>query len=475
MAKKKKNATSRLLWIIGSLVILVIIVGIVGSRMGSFGGSDEGIEVEVADAEIRSITQVVTASGKVQPEVEVKISPDVSGEIIDLRVREGDRVQRGDLLVRIKQDDYLALVEQSEAGVLQAKATEAQRRADYLNAKLEAERQQELFDAGAIAVSELERAQTQMLVAEAGLEAARYSVQSSEARLKETKDRLNKTTIYAPMTGTISVLAVEAGERVVGTSQMAGTEMMRIALLEQMELEVDVNENDVVNIAVGDSAAIEIDAYPDRTFRGQVTEIANSARVTGQGTQQQVTNFPVKVRVLDVHNVITAEGGISRAEVAPDVDATPQFRPGMSGTVDISTKTVTDAVAVPIQAVTVRDMAQVERDRKRREGSQNGEGSEEADADGEEVASADGADGDADSDTGPMPEDLKKVVFIVDEDGKAQLVVVETGISDDTHVQVRTGLVGGERVITGPYRVVSRSLRPDQKVKEKEMNAIASR
>lgn len=466
---KKKNATTRLLWIIGILLILVIAVGFVMSRMGALGGGEEGVEVEIADVEIRAITQVVTASGKVQPEVEVKISPDVSGEIIDLRVREGDKVERGDLLVKIKQDDYRSLVDQSKAGVLQAKASEAQRRADFLNAQLEAERQQELFDAGAISDSDLQRAKTQFDVATAALEAAKYSVQSAEARLQETQDRLNKTTIYAPMSGTISVLAVEAGERVVGTSQMQGTEMMRIALLEQMEMEVDVNENDVVNISVGDTAAIEIDAYPDRQFKGEVTEIANSARVSGQGTQQQITNFPVKVRVLDVHNVLTAEGGVSVAEVPPTATETPQFRPGMSGTVDIFTRTVDDAVAVPIQSVTVRDMAAVERERKRRESRESDD-----DAEGDADEAIDGDDADESEETDSMEEDLQRVVFVVDEDNKAQLVKVETGISDDTHIQIRSGLGGGERVVTGPYRIVSSALRPDQKVREKEDGRFAA-
>jgi HlyD family secretion protein len=466
---KKSNSPSKVIWIIGSVLVVLVVVAAIASKMGAFGNRTEGIEVEVAEAGIRSVTQVVTSSGKVQPEVEVKISPDVSGEIVELRVREGDRVNRGDLLVRIKQDDYLSLVEQSKANVLQSKAAQAQRLADYLNARLEAERQQGLFDAGAISDSELQRAKTQFDVASAALEAAKYSVQSSEARLQETQDRLNKTTIYAPMSGTVSVLAVEAGERVVGTSQMQGTEMMRIALLEQMELEVDVNENDVVNISVGDSATIEIDAYPDQQFRGQVTEIANSARVLGQGTQQQVTNFPVKVRVLDVHNVLTPEGGVSTAEVTPASKAAPQFRPGMSGTVDISTRTVTNAVTVPIQAVTVRDMAQLERERKRKEAR-----GKKADADESTMDESESAEDEKKADMTGLEEDLREVVFVVDADNKAKLVVVETGITDESYMVITSGLVGGEKVITGPYRVVSRTLTPDQKVREKKDDIFAS-
>jgi HlyD family secretion protein len=453
----KRSATSKLFWIIGILLLLTIVAATIASRSGVFGNRQSGLEVEVTEAGIRSITQIVTASGRVQPEVEVKISPDVSGEIVDLRVREGDVVERGELLVRIKQDDYLAQVEQSKAGVLQAKAAEAQRLADFLSAQLEHQRQQGLFDAGAISEADVQLAKTKYDVAVAAQNAAKYSVQSAEARLRETQDQLNKTTIYAPMTGTVSMLAVEAGERVVGTSQMQGTEMMRIALLDQMELEVDVNENDVINVAVGDSASIQIDAYPERVFLGEVTEIANSARVTGQGTQQQITNFPVKVRVVDTRKA-ESQRGVSTAEVAAPPTETPQLRPGMSGTVDVFTRTVEDVVAVPIQAVTVRDVARLERDSK--------DGAEEdgAVADSTNVSTGMG-----------MPEeDLRKVVFIV-EDDKAKLVEVETGIADDSHIQIVSGLSGGEQVVVGPYRVVSRTLQPDAAVRTKPMGAaIAS-
>ncbi|NNE33599.1 MAG: efflux RND transporter periplasmic adaptor subunit [Rhodothermales bacterium] len=459
MAKKaaKKNS-NRLFWIVGGLFAVLLIGAVIGSRVGLFGDKDKGVEVEFADAEIRSITQVVTSSGKVQPEVEVKISPDVSGEIIELRVNEGDKVSKGDLLVRIQQQDYMAQVERSQAGVLQAKASEAQRRADFLNAQLELDRQKGLFEAGAVAESELQRAQTQYEVAEAGYEAAKYSVQSANASLKESRDRLNKTTIYAPMTGTVSKLDVEAGERVVGTSQMQGTEMMRIARLDQMEMEVDVNENDVVNVALGDSATLEIDAYPERQFRGIVTEIANSARVSGAGSQEQVTNFPVKIRVLDAHNVeasMSQMREVSTSELPSEENLPPRFRPGMSGTVDIYTRTVDGAVAVPIQAVTVRDFVKIAEEKARKERIKNG-GDNEAESDS--VAT---------SETPELKEDLRKVVFVA-EGEKAKMLEVETGISDDTHVRVVKGLDGDEKVIVGPYRVVSRTLKDDQTIREKK-------
>lgn len=450
----KNNATRKLLWVLGILLVVAIIAIVAISASGIFSGGDRGSEVEVAEVVRRDITQVVTASGKVQPEVEVKISPDVSGEIVELRVKEGDDVKQGDLLVRIKQDDYLAQVEQAQAGVLQAKASAAQQKANLLNAEIELNRQKALYEASAISEGALQTAQTQYEVAEATHEAAVYGVQSAEARLTESRDRLRKTTIYAPMSGTVSKLDIEFGERVVGTSQMQGTEMMRIARLNQMELEVDVNENDVVNIAVGDSAAVEIDAYPDQVFQGLVTEIANSARVTGAGTQEQVTNFPVKIRILDSHNASAAapSTAVTTSE-SGQMDVAPNFRPGMSGTVDIFTMTVEDVVAIPIQAVTVRDINQVRREQVETERRQNRRSSTDSSA----VAADDEI---------PDAEDLQRVVFVL-VDGKADMRVVETGISDDSHIEVRGSVLSpGEKVVIGPYRAVSRTLKPDAEIKE---------
>ena len=455
MAKKSK-ATRNLLIVIG--VVFVLLIGFVGLRAaGVLGDKEEGIVVEVDEVEARNVTQTVTASGKIQPEIEVNISPDVPGEIIALPIKEGDRVDRGDLLVRIRPDDYLAQVERGEASVLQAKAILAQRQADLLNAELEAKRQEDLFKKEAVSDSEYQRAKTQYEVAKAAREAADYSMQSTEAQLREFKEQLAKTSIYAPMSGTISMLEVELGERVVGTSQMAGTEMMRVAKLDQMEIEVDVNENDVVNVSLMDSSLIEIDAYPGRMFKGLVTEIANSARVSAAGTQEQVTNFPVKIRVEDRHNVqngamLASAEDVSTAEVPPGEPEIPNFRPGMSGTVDIFTKTVENAVVVPIQAVTVRDFNKT----REKEDAEEG-GSEEEDNPAETPEGAPPAEDE-------LVEDLRKVVFLY-EDGKARMVEVETGISDDTHIEVKSGLSGGEQVIIGPYRAVSRLLEPDADVR----------
>ncbi|MDX1545337.1 MAG: efflux RND transporter periplasmic adaptor subunit [Rhodothermales bacterium] len=441
---QKKSTNRKLFYLLGGLALLLVVVLVVGAL--AFGGRSDGIPVETARAEVRTVTQVVTASGKVQPEVEVIISPDVSGEVIQLPIQEGDQVKRGALLARIKPDFYTAQVEQAEANVMQNRAVMEQRRADLLGAEAELKRQQSLFERNVISASAIEQVRTQYAIAKAAFDAAQFSVESSQARLREAREQLGKTALYAPMDGTVSKLNVELGERVVGTSQMAGTEMMRIARLDQMELEVDVNENDVVNVSLGDTSAIEIDAYPEQVFRGVVTEIANSARVTAAGTQEQVTNFPIKIRILDPHNLDArvAEGGAAAdlgQELPVVLEDFPRFRPGMSGTVDIFTKSVEDVVSVPIQAVTVRDFNQIR---------------EKEDADSTDAMPAVPA---------MAAEDLRKVIFIL-EDGEAVVREVETGIADDRFIEIKSGVEAGATVIIGPYRVVSRTLEPGQAVEE---------
>lgn len=450
---KNKSATRRLLIWTGGIVGLLIVLLVIGRVTGIIGGGNDALEVEAEVVKKRTVTQVVTASGKVQPEVEVKISPDVSGEIIELAVKEGDEINQGALLVRIKPDFYAAQVEQAQAGVSQAQANREQRKADLLRAELEFKRQQDLFEKNVVSDSDFLAAKTQYEVAQAAYNAAAFAVESAEARLKEVNEQLAKTSIYAPMTGTISQLNVELGERVVGTSQMAGTEMMRIAKLDLMEIEVEVNENDVINVSIGDTASIEIDAYTERVFKGVVTEIANSARISGAGSQEQVTNFPVKIRIFDDPNADLAGAdtkGIQREEVPLLGTVGTTLRPGMSGTVDIYTETIANAIAVPIQAVTVRDFSKMKKD------STKGEETPE------DLAIAE-----------PEKEDLRKVVFVV-EDSKARIVEVETGISDDTHVVVKSGLSGNELVVVGPYRTVSRLLEDGMEVKVKEQDRMSS-
>ncbi len=446
---KKKSATKRILTLLLVLVVVAVAV-IVGLRVsGVVGGKERATQVELSDVERRTVTQLVTASGNIQPEVEVRISPDVSGEIVELPIVEGDQVTRGQLLARIKPDFYQAQLDQAEASVLQAKANEAQRRADLLNATLERDRQQSLYASGAISESAFQTASTRFETMKASYEASQYSVRIAEARLKEAREQLAKTTIYAPMDGTISILAVELGERVVGTTQMTGTEMMRVAKLNQMEMVVNVNENDVVNVAVGDTAAIEIDAYPTRVFNGVVTEIANSARITGSGSQEQITNFPVKIRILDPHNVSFDASGVDDVVMDNELPVAstemPNFRPGMSGTVDIYTHTVDGATAVPIQAVTVRDFMQLDEEHG----------------------------GMADSLRTPGEEDLRRVVFVVDEEDRTRIQEVETGIADDSYYVIISGLSIGDKVVTGPYRAVSRTLEPGELVEEREEQAPA--
>jgi len=437
-----RTTTRRVLYGTGGLLAVLVVLGALGWGMGWIGGDNPGLEVQTSSAETRTITQVVTAFGRAQPEVEVTISPDVSGEIIELPIREGDAVQQGDLLARLDPENYRAQVQQARAQVSQAKANLAERRADSLQARIEYDRQKKLYESDAISQSEFQQANTTYQQAVARLESARFQVESAQAGLREATERLSKTEIYAPMDGTVSKLNVETGERVVGTNQMAGTEMMKVARLDQMEIQVDVNENDVVNVAMRDSAAVEVDAYPDRAFRGVVTEIANSARIENQGSQEQVTNFPVKVRVLNPRGGdgtgADTQGGVQRPEVPT---AEPQqglvLRPGMSGTVDIFTQTVDRAVAVPIQSVTVRDFNAVRPDTSGTKASDNASGS--------------------------SGEDLRKVVFVAQAD-TARMVEVTTGISDDTHIEIRSGLSGGEQVITGPYSAVSRELEPGMKI-----------
>ena len=458
--------------LIGLGVLLVVLVGVALT----LGGGEEGIEVETAEARVRTITQTVSASGTVASEVEVAISSDVSGEIIFLAVEEGDRVQQGDLLLRVRPDFYATEAERARAQVATAQSgvgeaqnavTEAQQaveqaRADLARATAERERteraltrQQDLFDRDVAPAMDLEAARGAFEVARAAEASARQAVDGAQARVASAQGRvrsaqtqvqgaragarqagqqLAQTAIYAPMSGTVSQLNVELGERVVGTATMSGTELMRIARLDAMTMEIDVNENDVVNVELGDSARVEVDAYPSEALRGAVVEIANSARIQNAGTSQAVTNFPVVVRLA------AAGADVTDAERAPEegVPAAPgpTLRPGMSGTVDIYTRSVPEAVVVPIQAVTARDFNEVERERRRR-----------AEALGEDVPDTDIPEG----------EDIRRVVFVV-VDGKAEMREVTTGITDDTHIEIREGLTGGETVITGPFRLLRTEL-----------------
>jgi len=452
MAKKKKSRTRTILIITGIFVLMLVILAFVGRR---FSGP-KATNVEIVTAETRTVTQTVTASGRVQPEVEIVISPDVSGEIVQLPVVEGQQVRRGELLARIKSDFYEAQVEQAEAQLSQTKANLAQREANLLLQEQKLERQRQLYEAKVIPLDQYEQSNTQYEVAEAEMDAAQFSVESAEARLRESREQLRKTALYAPMSGTISQLNIEPGERVTGNELQAGTSVMTVARLDQMELEVEVSENDVVNVSLGDTASIEVDAYPDRLFKGVVTEIANSARLQGSTFQEQVTNFPVKIRILDPHNAEARDMGIADAGLigeTPFTEDYPSFRPGMSGTVDIFTNTVSDVLTIPIQAVTVRDFLEIERARKKK--SANGEEADSLEMD-EKVNTK-----------SQEEENLQRMVFVVDDDMNVSATIVETGISDDRFIEIKTGLEEGNRIVNGPYSAVSRELSDGDLVEER--------
>lgn len=446
MAKQKKTPTQRLLY---AGLILVVVFGlgaVLAKSMGWMGPSESEKEVETKEAKLKTITQTVSASGKMQPEVEVIMRPEVSGEIIELPVKEGDYVSKGDLLIRIKPDIYQARIDEINATLLTQKARLEQARASLLEAESVYNQNKKLYESDAISKTEFIRSESSYQSEKANFQAAKYQVQSTEAQLEQAKEELEKTIIRSPRDGTVSKLAVEAGERVLGTGQSIGTELLRIAKMDQMEVQVEVNENDIVNVSTGDTAHVEVDAYPERTFKGVVTEIANSAEITGEGTNEQVTNYQVKIRVTTPHNLdMAGEQMVQRAtQEMPEDEFSPSFKPGMSATVDVQTETVHNVVSVPIQAVTVRDFA----------GDQS-----DSEADTSEADTAD-----VDQDLVIPDEDLRKAVFVV-EDGIAHRKEVETGISDNTHMQILSGVSAGENIVVGSYRMLSQELSDGDRVK----------
>ncbi len=411
--------TGKLLRYLLIIAVVLIVFTIIGKRAGWFGKA-EVIKVAVEQASRRTIVETITANGKIQPEKEVKISPDVSGEIVELVVKEGDMVKTGQFLARIKPEAYISARDRATASLNSAKARLEQAEAQYTQSELSYNRNKKLWDEKAISESVFEAEQSSFQIAKAELDAAKYAVESADAALGEAEENLVKTSIYSPMTGTVSMLLVEKGERVVGAQMMSGTEMMRIADLNRMEVEVEVNENDIVRVSLNDTAIIEVDAYLDEKFKGVVTEIANSANTSGLSTDQ-VTNFNVKVLLLrDSYQKLYDQGYGN------------PFRPGMSATVDIQTETRTGVLSVPIQAVTTRTdstLAKMEEETPDRE----------------------------------LTDELVEIVFMVEE-GKAVFRRVETGIQDNNYIQVTKGLEDQEEVITAPYNAISRKLEADSPV-----------
>ena len=414
-------------FIVGAVVLIAILLGL--SKAGIIGNKDKGIEVEISKADEITIVETVSATGKIQPEIEVKISSEVSGEIIALPVKEGQVVKKGDLLVKINPDLYTSGYNRTVAGLSQTKAGLSQADATFKEAKANYERNKTLFEKGIISKSEWDRAVSTFETAQASKQSAYYNVQSASATVNEAKDNLGRTTIYAPADGTISMLNVELGERVLGTQQMTGTEILRVANLNNMEVEVDVNENDIVKISVGDEAKVEVDAYLKKEFKGIVTSISNSA--SSALTADQVTNFKVKVRILKESYQDLLVG-------KPDTYS--PFRPGMTATVDIITKRKEKVIGVPISSVVIKSdtsaVKKVEMDMP-------------ADDEAAKVA--------------PKSDKKYECVFVKVGD-KAKIRIVKTGIQDDTNIEITSGLKKGDVVIIGPYTTVSKDLNSGDNV-----------
>ncbi|GAB1453366.1 efflux RND transporter periplasmic adaptor subunit [Draconibacterium sp.] len=421
------------------LLVIVIVLLIVGKKMGWFG-KEFTISVATQKVESKTLTEFITANGKIQPQTQVKISPDVSGEVIELYVEEGDEVVKGDLLCVIKPEMYVSALNRAEAALNSSKARLAQTEAQQIERELAYNRAKQLFDSNTIPKSEFETAQAAYKVAQAEVKAAQFSVKSAEATVSESQEQLTKTKIYAPISGTISALNIEKGERVVGTSMMIGTEMMIVANLNKMEVRVDVNENDIVKVTKFDTALVEVDAYLNRKFKGVVTEIANSASTIG-ATADQVTNFEVKVLLL--------------SESYEDlIDSVAKnyypFRPGMSAAVDILTESRENILTVPISAVTTRIKL---KDGGTREVSD--EVITETDA-GTELT--------VDSGKTAEKEEKQEVVFLVEGD-RVKKVEVKTGIQDNTSIQIVEGLKSGDEVVIAPFNAINKTLKDSMMVK----------
>ena len=414
---------NKLLKILIPAVVLLLIFAVVGKKAGWFGKATT-VKIAVENAEKRTIIETITANGKIQPEKEVKISPDVSGEIVELLVMEGDNVEKGQLLLRIKPDVYISQKDRSLAAISSAQARLAQAQAQFIQTELSYNRTKQLFEEQTISKSEYEQAEASYSVAKAEVDAAKYSVVSTQASLKEANENLTKTSIYAPMTGTVSMLLVELGERVAGTGLMAGTEMLRVADLSRMEAQVEVNENDIPRVDLGDTATIEVDAYVDYKFRGVVTEIANSAKTTGVSADQ-VTNFDVKILVLpESYKELVEKGSVN------------PLRPGMSATVEIQTETRSGIITVPIQSVTTRtDTTKVVQ--------------------------------------GSTDKDIRTLVFITDGE-RALAKDVKTGIQDNSYIEIVSGISEGDRVISAPFSAISKKLADSTLVEIVKKDALFS-
>jgi HlyD family secretion protein len=426
-----KNKRNLIFLGIGLVVIIVLVI--LATKKGD---ERNGIKVTAEKVEKRNIIEMVSANGKIQPEKDVKISPYISGEVIELYVKEGEQVKKGDLLAKIDPEIYRANFDRMEAMLNSQKSAQANAQAriaqvdaQFRNAELSYNRSKTLWEQKVVSDADFDAAKSAYDVAKAEKDAAlqsfksaEFGVTSAEASLKEARENLYKTTIISPNDGTVSKLSVEMGERVTGASQFsAGTEIMRIANLESMEVNVEVNENDIVRVSMFDTCLIEVDAYLDKKFKGIVTEISTSANTVGVSADQ-ITNFNVKIRILpESYNDMVDTANSIRSP----------FRPGMSATVDIQTETVYSVLSVPIQSVTTR-------------------------ADTSGVVKED----DANAEVAEAKEEVKEYVFLV-KDGKALMQQVKTGIQDNMYIEILSGVEEGQEVITGPYRAISKRLKND--------------
>lgn len=426
MANGKKKKSKKKLFIfggIGLLLVILLVVAFVG------GSKDEIVSVQTEKVEKRTITQTVAATGKINPEFKVAITPEVTGEIIELPVKEGDAVKKGQLLIRIKGDQYLAQKQRLEANLQSAEASLKMREAELNKVELDYKRVKEMHSKGLASDSELESSNSNYLSTKASYEGAEANVLQSKASLKEIMDQIYKTTINAPMDGVVTKLNVELGERVFGAGFSMGTDIMTISDLRNIEAVVDVDENDVVLVSIGDTATIKVDAFKDQEFKGLVSEIGNSANTSGLGSQNEVVNFEVKIKLIDPKTTL---------------------RPGMSCTSDIETETVENILSVPIQSVTTR----AEDKMKDTEIAADGEGGGNDFQQVKEVKKE-------------KRNKNKEVVFLI-KNGKAKKVEVETGLSNDNYIAILDGLEGGEEVVSGSYKAISRELSDGLQVRVEE-------
>jgi len=442
-ARRRKKSRKGLYLMIAIVVIIgIAVVGKISSK-----GREKPVRVTTEKAVIKTITQVVSASGKIQPEVEVKISPEVAGEIIELPFREGATVKQGELVISIKPDNYRFLVDQREADLAAARAAAVESEVLFKKAEADFKRTTALFERNLVSESVHAADRAIFETARASYESALANIRRAEGLLKQAQDQFEKTTIYAPISGTVTSRTAEVGERVVATGQFSGTEIMRIADLSNMEVRVNINETDIVNVKVGDKARVTIDAFPGRVFDGEVKEIGSAAKVTGQNTQEEVTNFQVKIRIL--------EKGVP-------------IRPGMSANADIETQTVENVVAVPVQSVVTRardsnkTSEQLKKEREAKEAELKGAGSAVA---VNEKQKQQQARNDRNS--------TQRVVFVRTGD-TVKMVPVETGIADMTHFEIKSGIAEGDEVVSGSYAVLTRTLADGMKVEVEQPKGPAA-